>query len=123
MCWGGCLSDECASLCSSSSSRLLHVFVHHKFWPREHLGEEADADQQEVKLSTQQQDSGPGVSAVTCQAKEITTDQRLHSSVDSGQPNTLSTQLKRRWHDITEVCVISGPSGIVVSCRITNLRL
>lgn len=84
---------------------------------------EEDANQQEVKLSTQQQDSGPEVSRVTCQAKEITTNQRLHSSVDSGQRNTLSTQFKRWWHDITEVCVIPEPCGIVVSCRISNLRL
>lgn len=40
---------------------------------------EEDANQQEVKLSTQQQDSGPEVSRVTCQTKEITTNQRLHS--------------------------------------------
>lgn len=33
---------------------------------------EKDADQQEVKLSALQQDSGPEVSRVTCQAKEIT---------------------------------------------------
>lgn len=38
---------------------------------------EKGANQQELKLSTQQQDSGPEVSGVTCQAKELTACHRL----------------------------------------------
>lgn len=48
---------------------------------------EKDANQQEVKPSMQQQDSWPEVSAVTCQAKEITGCHRPKAAVNSGQPN------------------------------------
>ena len=43
-----------------------------QIWPQKLLSWEKHANQQEVKLSTQQQDSGPEVNRVTCQAKEIT---------------------------------------------------
>lgn len=67
---GECLPDVCASACERPGGG--RCVCASQIWPQERFTEEKDANQQEVKLSAQQQDSGPEVSGVTCQAKEIT---------------------------------------------------
>lgn len=68
-----CLPDVYTSPCKSQVS---YVFVHYRFG-HSSIYRLKDANQQEAKLSTWHQDSGPEVSRVTCQAKEITFCYRL----------------------------------------------
>lgn len=76
---GEYLPDVCTSPCTG---RVLNVFVHYRF---DRMSVYGYANQQEVKPSMPQQDSGPEVSGVTCQAKEIT-DQPEAALVSGHQP-------------------------------------
>lgn len=105
------LFDACASPCKG---RVLGCACALQLWPQEHLpGGGKDANQQEVKLSTRQQDWRPEVSGVTCQAKEITACHRPTKDCPRHSPakHAVSTELRQWWHDLTRECCLSEPFG------------
>lgn len=88
-------------------ARVPDVFVHYRsgYNSIHMLGK--DANQQEVKLSTQRQDSEPEVSGVTCQAKEITAS---HTPTKDWPhhwtaKHTVNAELRRWCHDLTSVFI------------------
>lgn len=101
----------------------LDVLVHYSSGRRSIY--RGDANQQEVKLSTQQQDWRPEVSGVTCQAKEITACHRPTKDCPRHWPakHAVSMELRRWWHDLTQECCLSEPFGNLVCLRITNLSI